>query len=138
MIGLDTAIFIFHFEENQKYLKITSAILGAIEEGKVKGVTSIITLMEILAKPKAENNQTAVEEYKFVLNTFPNLKVLNIDTRIAEKAAELKARYGITSRDAIQAATSILNGADTFITNDPNLRKVEEIKVLTLDEMLEL
>ena len=39
-------------------------------------------------------------------------------------------------RDAIQIAVGILYGATHFLTNDPNLEKISEIKVLVLDDYL--
>jgi predicted nucleic acid-binding protein len=38
--------------------------------------------------------------------------------------------------DAIQIAVGIQYGAGNFLTNDPNLRKVSEIKILILDDYL--
>ncbi|GAG74921.1 unnamed protein product, partial [marine sediment metagenome] len=38
--------------------------------------------------------------------------------------------------DAIQIATSLEAKADIFITNDSTLKKISEIKVLLLSEML--
>jgi len=36
--------------------------------------------------------------------------------------------------DAIQIATGILYGANQFLTNDPSLKKITDIKVLILDD----
>ncbi|MEW6607058.1 MAG: PIN domain-containing protein [bacterium] len=52
------------------------------------------------------------------------------DPIIAEKAAELRAQYGITTPDAIQFAIGIENNGTLFVTNDKNLKKIKEIEVL--------
>jgi len=136
IIGLDTMVFIYHFEKNQIYSPLTFSIFESLEKGNFKGITSILTLLEILVKPKKENNSLLVERYKLLLETFPNLQVHEINENIADIASSLRANYNINTPDAIQIATSLDAKADIFITNDVNLKKISEIKVLLLSEML--
>jgi len=136
IIGLDTMVFIYHFEENQVYSSLTFSIFESLEKGNFNAVTSILTLLEILVKPKKENNSLLTERYKLLLETFPNLQVKNINENIADIASSLRANYNINTPDAIQIATSLEEKADIFITNDVTLKKISEIKVLLLSEML--
>ena len=136
IIGLDTMVFIYHFEKNQIYSPLTFSIFESLEKGDFKGITSILTLLEILVKPKKENDSLLVERYKLLLETFPNLQVHEINENIADIASSLRANYNINTPDAIQIATSLDAKADIFITNDVNLKKISEIKVLLLSEML--
>ena len=100
------------------------------------GVSSIITLMEILAKPKREGNDEAAEEYKFILQTFPNLEIKPIDAEVAERAAEIRARYGVRPPDALQVAASIVGNAEAFITNDKELKRIKDIEIIIMKEAL--
>ena len=136
IIGIDTMVFIYHFEKNQIYSPLTFSIFESLEKGNFKGITSILTLLEILVKPKKENNSLLVERYKLLLETFPNLQVQEINENITDIASSLRANYNINTPDAIQIATSLEVKADIFITNDANLKKISEIKVLLLSEML--
>jgi len=136
IIGLDTMVFIYHFEENQIYSPLTFSIFESLEKGNFNAITSILTLLEILVKPKRENNSIITERYKILLETFPNLQVKTLDENIADVASILRANYNINTPDAIQVATSLDAQADIFITNDISLKKVKEIKVLLLSEML--
>jgi predicted nucleic acid-binding protein len=135
-IGLDTMIFIYHFEENQVYSPLTFSIFESLEKGNFNGITSILTLLEILVKPKKENNLLLTERYKLLFETFPNLQVKTLNENIADIASSLRANYNINTPDAIQIATSLEAKADIFITNDTTLKKISEIKVLLLKEML--
>ena len=54
----------------------------------------------------------------------------------AEKAADLRARYGIRLPDACQVAVALAGGATHFLTNDKRLRCVTELKVLVLNDYL--
>lgn len=136
VIGLDTMVFIYHFEENQAYSPLTFSIFESLEKGNFNGITSILTLLEILVKPKKENNLLLTERYKLLFETFPNLQVKEINENIADIASSLRANYNINTPDAIQIATSLEVKADIFITNDVTLKKISEIKVLLLSEML--
>jgi len=57
VVGIDTMGFIYHFEENEDYLSFTKVLFSSIEAGIIKAVTSMITLLEILVKPKKEKNK---------------------------------------------------------------------------------
>jgi len=136
IIGIDTVAFIYHLEENQRYLPFTNVLFEMVENGAIKGVTSVVTMMEILVKPKQEKNEQAIEEYKFTLQTFPNLKIKPIDFGIAEKAAELRAVYGVKPPNALQIAASLDEGAKAFVTNDEKLKQVEEIEIIVMKHAL--
>jgi len=136
IIGLDTMVFIYHFEENQLYSPLTFSIFESLEKGSFNGITSTLTLLEILVKPKKENNLLLTERYKLLFETFPNLQVKTLNENIADIASTLRAKYNINTPDAIQIATSLEAKADIFITNDETLKKISEIKVLLLSEML--
>lgn len=136
IIGIDTMVFIYHFEDHPGYSHTTEKILGAVEEGRYHAVTSVITLLEILVKPKREGNLSAAKDYKDLLLTFPNLKIYDLDMRIADMASDLRARYGIKTPDAVQIATTISGGGKTFLTNDGTLKNIEEVRVMLLDEIV--
>ena len=66
IVGLGTMVFIYHFEKNQLYSPLTFSIFESLEKGNFKGITSILTLVEILVKPKKENNSLFTERYKLL------------------------------------------------------------------------
>jgi len=45
-------------------------------------------------------------------------------------------KYKIRSRDAIHVASMLENNISTIITEDPNFKKVKEIKILTFSDFL--
>lgn len=136
VVGIDTSPFIYHFELHPTYSSVTSELFGIIESGRVRAVTSVITLMEILVKPKSLNVEQAVKEYRFILETFPNLSLAPIDRNVAEIAAGLRAKYKLRPPDALQISTAKVHNADAFITNDERLGKVRDIKILLLRDFL--
>ena len=136
VIGLDTPLFIYHLEDDSRYAPLTAIIFAALERGANKGITSYLTLMEILTKPKAEGCLEAVRDYEYYLTTFPNLTLFEMGLDVARKASDLRALDRIKAPDAIQIATAILYGATAFLTNDRSFERVKEIDVLILDKLL--
>jgi Predicted nucleic acid-binding protein, contains PIN domain len=137
ILGLDTMAFIYHFEENKDYLPFTRTLFELIEDGRIEGKTSVTTRLEILVKPEEEGNEILADEYKLILENFPHLEVIPIDAEVADLASVIRAKYKFRTPDAIQLATSILKGAQAFVTNDESLKKVKEIEVVVMREVLE-
>jgi len=136
IIGIDTMVFIYHLEDHPDYSHLTERIFEAVEHGKYNAVTSVITLIEILVKPRRDGNLAVAKDYEDLLLTFPNLKILNLDLKISDIASDLRAKYVIKTPDAIQIATTICGGSKSFITNDDSLKKVEEVRVILLDDIV--
>ena len=134
LVGIDTSPFIYHFEEDLKFSRLTTRLFEEVEKGSVKAVTSVLTLMEVLVKPKQKGNMQAVEDYRFVLKTFPNLALKPVDESCAERASELRALYGVKPPDALQVGTALSSHATGFVTNDGGLKKIREIDVMVLDD----
>jgi predicted nucleic acid-binding protein len=62
--------------------------------------------------------------------------ILQVDSNIAEIAAQLRANYNLRTPDAIQMATAINAGASFFLTNDARLRSLPALTVLVLNQLI--
>lgn len=135
-VALDTPVFIYHFEKSKHYFEATKEIFSRLDkDDDFTAVTSVITLLEVCVKPIRESRQDLVNEYTQKLLYDHKLTTLAIDGSIAQKAAEIRAKYGIRTPDALQIATAITAQADIFITNDADLKGIEEIEVLILKDL---
>lgn len=137
-LGLDTMCFIYFFEENPQYLPFVQPLFELIEDGEVQGIASTISLMEVLVKPKREQNNLLVDQYEVLFETYPNLEILDFDRDVARSASDLRARHELRAPDSIQVATALVGKADAFITNDDYLKKIEEIEIIVMREVLKL
>ena len=137
VIGLDTPVFIYFLEDNERYGPLAQRTINGIEKGKWQGVTSTITLMEITVRPWQVGRESAAREYEAVLVHFPNLSVVDVDRKVARAAAQLRAKYNVSPPDALQVAASLSFGAKAFLTNDRRLSRLQElIDVLVLDDFV--
>ena len=138
VIGLDTSIFIYFLEDNERYGPLAQVTINGIEKGKWQGVTSTIALMEITVRPWQLGRESAAREYEAILVHFPNLSIVDVDRNVARAAAQLRAKYNVSPPDALQVAASLSFGAKAFLTNDRRLSRLQElIDVLVLDDFLE-
>ena len=138
VIGLDTPIFIYFLENNERYGELARITINGIEKGKWEGVTSTITLMEITVRPWQLGRESAAREYEAILVHFPNLSIVDVDRNVARAAAQLRAKYNVSPPDALQVAASLSYGAKAFLTNDKRLSRLQElIDILVLDDFVE-
>ena len=136
-ICIDTAPFIYFIEKDPKYLDILRPIFAEIDAGKIDALTSTITLLEVLVLPFKTKNESLAEKYREILLYAEGLTTFEIFHEVSELSSKLRAKYSIRTPDAIQIAVGIIYGADTFLTNDSDLKKVNDINVLILEDFLE-
>jgi predicted nucleic acid-binding protein len=102
--------------------------LEKIKSREILGVTNTEVLQEILYRYFSIERRTLGEiAYKsmieFCTDIFP-VRIMDTD-----KALEILKRVnGITSRDAVHAATMIHNGIKEIISTDPHFDLIQEIK----------
>jgi len=81
------------------------------------------------------NRQDLVEQYKHILTSASGIDIIEIDTAVAYKAAELRAKYSLKAPDSIQVATALEYGATYFLTNDIRLKAITELEIVTVQEI---
>jgi uncharacterized protein len=135
-IALDTSIFIYQFESHSTFGGISDVILRLIWDGRIEGVASIISLMELTTGPYKYGQIELADLYETRLVGFSNLTLQNVDLSIARAGAVVRARYGFPLPDAIHLATALRFGADTFVTNDRRLQQFDELPVTLLSDLV--
>jgi len=132
LIALDTNVFIYYFESDETFGKNAKLIFDQLTANKLRGVTNITALAELLSSPKL--NKRAVKETKNLFLSVPNLEIYQVDENIAIESAQIRRKYGFRLLDAIQLATAQLAKAHVFISNDERLKKFKPLKVLLITE----
>jgi len=135
-VCIDTAPFIYFIEKHEKYLPSLKPLFTEINAGNIEAITSTITLLEVLVHPFRTGNKSLAEKYREILLYSGGLTTFEVLNDISEKAAEIRAKYSIKTPDAIQIATATIHGANSFLTNDPLLQKIDSVKVIVLDEVI--
>lgn len=134
-IFLDTAPFIYLFEDHKAYADRVDALFAAGMEAGCRFVTSLITYIEILTLPEKQGNHRLVAKYRDYFTNSESLRLQPLDLIIAEETVRIRARYGLKTPDAIQVATALSCGADHVVTNDKQWRDVPVLPVVLVDEL---
>lgn len=135
-IAIDTNVFIYALEANPRYATLADHIFSWLEQAGHTGVTSTITMTELLVQPYRAGDEQRVNEFYALLSTYPNLNWIAPDLEIANVAARIRATYGLRTPDSLQAATAVRSHATGLVTNDPVFERVDLFETLVLDRIL--
>ena len=136
IVMLDTAPLIYYIENIDPYVTLLQELFDSIAIGRNPAVTSVITLIEVLTKPIRDKQIELIDKFRLYLTSSRNLELIAVTPEIGEQSAYLRAKYGLRVPDAIQVAVSIASGSQLLITNDNIFRRIKEINVLVLDDLL--
>ena len=134
-VYVDTPSVIYSVDRIGIYESLLRPLWDAMDAEAIGVVTSELTLLETLVKPFKDGDGGLAADYERFL-TDTRLELHPISLSIFKDAAKLRAGSGLKTPDAIHAATSQLAGCSEFITNDLDFRKVSDLKVVILKELL--
>jgi len=131
----DTMVFAYLLDAHALYADLAAAVLHAIEQNEVQGVTSTITLAELLTAPAQAQDPQAMIDYEIYLTNFPNLTIYTLDVALARETAHIRAATHLPTPDAAQIAAARLSQADAIVTNDRRWRnKVAPLTLILLSD----
>lgn len=135
-LGLDASPIIYFVERHPVFGAIAAAIFYEIERTTLTGVASALTYTKTLTKPIALRDLVLVRSYRRLLSQAPGILCPVLGRETAERAAFLRAAYGLKTPDALHIAAAITAGCDAFLTNDVALKRVTlEIPVIVISEL---
>ena len=136
-VFLETSVLIYFIESHPTFASLVAPVFEGMDGGTKVGISSQITLFEVLTKPFELGRADLVDRYKALLLGHPNLRIFDVGAQIAEEAARLRAQFRLKKApDAIQLATAKLERVDAFLTNDIDLKRVTTVPVVVLGELV--
>jgi len=132
---IETAPLIYYLEENPTYVARMDTIVEYIETSSVEAISSVITLTEILNHPIRLGRTDLEQAYQSILLNTDTFRLLPVTVKIAQSAARLRAQYNLRTPDALHLATALESACDVLLTNDLGLKRIQEIRILILDEI---
>jgi len=135
---LDTMVFSYQLADHPRYAPLAAAVLAAVEAGRVAGLTTTLTLAELLTVPARAGDRQAMIDYELYLSHFPHLEILPLDMDLARETAWVRGATGLPTPDAIQVAAARLAGAGALVTNDRRwARQVTQPALILLDDYVD-
>ncbi|TMJ03673.1 MAG: PIN domain-containing protein [Alphaproteobacteria bacterium] len=130
-VYLDTNVFLAAYESAGARSDHAFWIFSAIESGDIQGVTSEITLAELLPGPVEEGNDDLADAYKRILSDGPNMEVLPVTRETLIETAVLRAgRPGLKLPDAIHCATALRAACTAMVTDDRRIPKNLGVRIV--------
>lgn len=128
MIYLDANIFIYATLHMKQQAEGCIKILKEVVNGQTEACTSILTWDEYFhsIRKNLGVDYALTESEKLI--RFLNLKFIDADINTIIFAQQLIKKYNLKPRDAIHAATAIVNKCDSIISDDSDFDKIKEIK----------
>jgi predicted nucleic acid-binding protein len=128
---LDANIIIYRVEAVEPF---NQQVLATVQELVVLHpnsgfAVSRLSMMECLVKPLRDQNSADVERYRGFFAS-AGLQIIEVSSLVLETATLLRARHGLRTPDAIQAASAMsIKGPVTFITGNRQFGKVPGLNV---------
>lgn len=137
-ITIDTNIFINVKEEEDPFFEYSSKILDAIEQGQLKGVISIITILELCVGYYNINKLNEKDEFISKLYSQDNYAIIDLDRNLADQSAKIRSEINLKLPDCIIVATSLQEKAFFLISNDKKFDRAKNvIKVCSSEDFCE-
>lgn len=142
-VYLDTNLFISAFEGPGAVSDHAWWILEAVERGELHGITSELTLAEVLVHPLRRGDRALEEAYEGAITASDVFTVVPVDRSILRQAARLRGEHGsLRLPDAVHLASALSADADWLVTRDARFAGISPIRVVdggphTLDRINE-
>ena len=120
-VVIDTDIIIDHLHAVEEAEKI----IEKVRDRELMGYISAITELELLSGRECKN----LEKRRKILELLRIFSKINVDNKIAEKAAEFRRNYGVGTMDCIIASTAYYQKSILLTRNVKEFKKIKEIKV---------
>lgn len=135
-VYLDANVFIYALEGFADYEAVCRELLAALDAGAFAGVTSELTVAEVLVHPLMHGATEIADAYRTVLYESPHLKLAPIDRNILEASAALRAGLRMRLPDAIHVATAAASACSVLLTGDKAMRAPAGLALVTLAELI--
>lgn len=132
---LDAAPIIYSIEKKPKYHALMTDIWFEVETGNIGVVTSELTLLETLVHPVRDDDADLIKAYEAVFRA-NQMQLVPVNADLLRFAVDFRVVQNLKTPDAIHAATATLSDCSHFVTNDPGFRRLENIDVIILSDLL--
>ncbi len=134
-VAIDTAVFIYFVERHPRYVERIRPLFAAADRGDIALISSSLTLLEVQVVPYRVGDVALADQYEALLTRSRGLTLVEIDRDQLRTAAQLRARLGVRTPDALQLAAALSTRCTSFVTNDRRLPTLPALRVIQLDDL---
>ncbi|RLB04747.1 MAG: PIN domain nuclease [Deltaproteobacteria bacterium] len=122
---IDTNVIIYLTDRVQPYEELSRLLFALIEEGKVEGVLSVVSVAEVIYGPLKKGLVEITSKIREYLLNFPNISCQMIDLETLEQIG-IDRRINwpkLRTVDALIIASGLKANVDKIVSNDLHFRK---------------
>jgi predicted nucleic acid-binding protein len=125
-VYLDSSCIIYLVEASSPFHEV--AVTRVLQCKGATAMSSTLSRLECRVKPLRAGNDALLARYDAFFGQ-EDLDLVDMDRRIVDRATALRARYMLSTPDALHVATAIEKHAEVIITGDSDLTRCPEIQV---------
>jgi predicted nucleic acid-binding protein len=110
IVFLDTAPFIYYFQQHPDHFPPLEALFDQIYHTNAQAITSVLSYIELTTHPVRQGLRRLARKYRDYLSNSDNISVFPLDMDIADHGVDIRARHGFKTPDAIQIGTAVACG----------------------------
>ena len=134
-IYLDTSGFIYTVERVEPYYSLLEPMWRQAQAGHFVVMGSDITILETLVRPLRQGDTFLEGLFRDTFNA-NEVEIIPITRPVWGEATRVRAATGLKTPDALHAAAAIYAGCTLFVTNDTDFRRVADLPVVVLGDLL--
>ena len=135
-VYVDANAIIYSVERIEPYRELLAPMWQEAKSGRFTLASSELVVLETLIKPLREGNARLEMLFRSIFAA-AELDLIPVTLATWEDAARIRAATGLKTSDALHAATALSAGCTLFITNDGDFRRVEDLPIVVLDDLIE-
>lgn len=126
---LDACTLIYRFEGAAPFRTAAMDLMTQLsaQQASVELTVSRLSVLECRVKPLREGHAALLKRYD---DFFAAVRIVELSAEVVDAATHLRARHGLKTPDALQAACALLASERTlFVTADAGFAKVSGLDV---------
>ena len=135
-VYVDANAVIYSVERVEPYHGLLAPMWEEARAGRFNLASSELVALETLIKPLRDGNSRLEVLFRSILAA-AEMELIPATLAIWEDAASIRAQTGLSTPDALHAATAISVGCTLFVTNDTDFLRIQRLPVVVLDDLVE-
>ena len=136
-VYIDANALIYSVERIEPYRELLAPMWQEARAGRFTLASSELVVLETLVKPLREGNARLEMLFRSLFGA-AEMDLIPATLATWDAAARIRATTGLTTSDALHAATALSAGCALLITNDTDFRRVQGLPVAILDDLIEV
>jgi predicted nucleic acid-binding protein len=133
-VAIDSNVLIYLLDGDPVRAETASVLVDAVATGRCEGVLASIGLAEALVGPARAGDGAAFEQTAATIRDL-GFRIAQMDAGVAEDAAWIRGRTGMSLPDAVHIACARAAGATAFVTNDLGIGTQPGLEIVHFDDL---